>query len=332
MRSKSKVKPYMRLTFNPEGKDHWLYKWVKPYLDLSVGIPDRSKSGKMLFMLNLENNINFAETREELVSKFGHNIKPKTYTFIAGNVYDNQALLKNNPDYIANLEALPRVEKERLLLGSWHAAMQGAGYFNRANVEVVSPKNVPRRLKTIRAYDLAVTTPSESYPNPDWTAGVKMSLCEDGYFYVENVIRFREPPHIVQERMLAAAANDGKNCKIGIPLDPGAQGKIAYQTWSQPLILSGYNVIKANTRKGKLERFLGFANAVENGLVRVVQGDWNDAWFYELEVFEGGSKTLKDDQVDATADAYNWLISGKKLPDKFRFNPASITKINEMLF
>lgn len=33
--------------------------------------------------------------------------------------------------------------------------------------------------------------------------------------------------------------------------------------------------------------------------------------------------------VDATSDSYNWLISGKKLPEKFTFNPSSLTRVNQ---
>lgn len=212
-------------------------------------------------------------------------------------------------------------------MGSWHAALEGAGFFHRDKVEVVSPINVPRRIKTIRAWDIAVTEPNEVNPNPDWTAGVKISLCEDGYFYVENVVRFRHQPHLVQEKIISTARNDGHNTVIYLPLDPGAQGKVAFMTWSRPLVLEGFKVKKALTRKGKLERFLGFSNAVENGLVRVVQADWNDSWFYELEVFDGESRSNKRDQVDATSDAYNAIVTGKQLPPKFTV--PNILKVND---
>lgn len=294
LRSKSKVKPYMRLTCNPEYTDHWLYKFVKPYLNPSTGIPDRSHSAKIKYMLNLDGKIHFGDSVDELKQEYGPNVRPKTYTFIAGNCYDNPILLKNNPDYIANLEAQDRVQRERLLLGSWFAALSGNGYFHRKTVDIVAPLTVPKRLKTIRCWDLAVTEPSEVNPNPDWTAGVKISLCSDGYFYVENATKFRHNPHLVQEKIGRTAEVDGSNCPIGIPLDPGAQGKIAYATWSRPLILSGYKVKKMPTRKGKLERFMGFANACENGMVRVVQGEWNDEYFAQLELFDGSGKT-KDD-------------------------------------
>lgn len=329
LRSKSKVKPYMRMTCNPEYSDHWLYKFVKPYLNLSTGIPDRPKSGVVNYLLNLDGTVHLSEDRGELVKQFGANIKPKKFTFIAGNCYDNQILLKNNPDYISNLEALGRVERERLLLGSWHAALAGAGYFQRSNCgEPVSPLTVPRRIKSVRAWDLAVTEPSEVNPNPDYTAGVKMSLCEDGFYYVEHCTDFRHNPHLVQKKILDTCKIDGSKCVVSLPLDPGAQGKIAFLTWSRPIIMSGYKVKKAATRKGKLERFMGFANACENGLVKVVKGDWNDAFFSQLEMFDGSGKT-SDDKVDGCSDAYNWLVTGKKLPSSFSLGASSLTKLND---
>src|SRR5699024_3858426 len=39
--------------------------------------------------------------------------------FIPSSVFDNPALLQNDPDYLANLAALPEAEKQALLYGSW---------------------------------------------------------------------------------------------------------------------------------------------------------------------------------------------------------------------
>lgn len=330
LRSKSKVKPYLRMTCNPEYTDHWLYKLVKPFLDLSTGIPDREKSAKTLYLVNAEGEIHLSEEIDTLRKMFP-TFTPKTYTFIAGNCFDNQALLQNNPEYLSNLQALDRVQRERLLMGSWHASLQGAGYFQRGDCEIVSPLSVPKRLKTVRAWDLASTEPNELYPNPDYTAGVKMSLCDDGFFYVEHCIRDRKAPAKMQDIMLNVAKDDGKNTSIILPIDVGQAGKVAYQTWSKPFIISGFRVKKALTRKGKFERFMGFANAVENGMVRVVAGKWNDAWFAELEMFNEDHKTLKCDQVDATSDAYLQLVNSRTLPDKFKYNPEAFTKANRFL-
>ena len=37
--------------------------------------------------------------------------------------------------------------------------------------------------------------------------------------------------------------------------------------------------------------------------MKIVAGDWNDAFIDELEAFDG-SRRVKDDQVDAAADAF----------------------------
>ncbi len=45
--------------------------------------------------------------------------RPKSLTFIPGDIYGNQALLKTDPGYLANLMAQSEEEKSRLLLGNW---------------------------------------------------------------------------------------------------------------------------------------------------------------------------------------------------------------------
>jgi phage terminase large subunit-like protein len=44
-----------------------------------------------------------------------------------------------------------------------------------------------------------------------------------------------------------------------------------------------------------------------------VRGDWNEDFFAELEDFIGDRKQ-KDDQVDATSDAFNTLCKQIQLP------------------
>ena len=45
--------------------------------------------------------------------------RPEDYGFIQSSVYDNKPLLKSDPDYIAQLEALPPHLKEQWLYGDW---------------------------------------------------------------------------------------------------------------------------------------------------------------------------------------------------------------------
>lgn len=329
MRSRSKTKPCMRLTLNPDSKEHWIYKFFKPYLDMSTGIPKKALTGKVHWFVNIEGEVAIEDTQEKLYGRFGTSIRPMSYTVIPGNIYDNRELLRVNPDYLANLEALPRVERERLLLGSWHAEVEGAGYFSRSDVEIISPMKLPRMIKKIRAWDLAVTEPSEANPNPDYTAGVLMGLGEDGYYYVIDVVHFRGSPAKVAETIIKTAEGDGKNTTVGLPLEPGSAGKISFQNWARPLTMLGYRVKKLATRKSKLERFQGFSNTSENGLVRVVKASWNDAMFYELENFSPeNERRFKNDILDATSDSFNYLVSGNANKTIKNFSPSSLTKPN----
>ena len=71
---------------------------------------------------------------------------------------------------------------------------------------------------------------------------------------------------------------------------------------------------KVGSGKSKLERFLPFASVAENDLVRIVEGDWNEDFLTELELFSGTRSKIHDDIVDSTADAYNLVATTKELP------------------
>ena len=46
---------------------------------------------------------------------------PDNYDFIPSLVYDNEFIVKNNPEYIENLENLPEMRKRAMLYGDWDA-------------------------------------------------------------------------------------------------------------------------------------------------------------------------------------------------------------------
>ena len=78
------------------------------------------------------------------------------------------------------------------------------------------------------------------------------------------------------------------------------------------LALKGFRARARATNKDKVTRFAPFSAMAESGNVRVVKGTWNDAFFTELESFTGDGKK-KDDQVDATSDAFKSLAEKKVL-------------------
>lgn len=320
------------MTCNPS-RDSFLYEWVKYSLDENTGIPLGGTEDITRYFINVAGKVYFANSKEELWEKHGEpmglvllpegqkperNINyfmPKTFRFIPLTVYDNPILLKNNPGYLANLLSQPRVNQLRYLHGSWTARAEGSGYFRREWVEFVDfpPPNPTGR---VRSWDLAASEPNEVNRDPDWTAGVKMCRGRDGYYYVEHVTRFRRlTDKVVQNIIKTADEDDVKHCRVTIPKDPGAGGKIANSFFLRTLAEHGIYAksIQVSGHNGKISRFLPFCTLAESGYVRVVRGDWNEAWLTELEMFEG-ERNQKDDQVDATADAFNDLSKEVQLP------------------
>jgi len=147
-----------------------------------------------------------------------------------------------------------------------------------------------------------------------------MSRDSFGIYYIEDVIRLQATTDKVLKAVADTAHADGvDDCTVCIPLDPAASGKTAAFFYRTVLAENGVPVKVAPTTagKGKLTRFLPFCSLAESGAVRVVRGDWNEAFFKELEAFSGDlkvQKTQKDDQVDSCADAFGTLAKTVTMP------------------
>lgn len=315
-------------TCNPS-RESFLFNWVEYSLDETTGIPKAGTEEIVRYFITVNGSLYWGNSEEELWQQHGMqlglkrgradepgvNFLPKSFRFIPMTIYDNPILLKNNPQYLANLLSQPRVNQLRYLHGSWTAKAEGSGYFRREWCEIVerAPVNVTSR---VRSWDLAASVPSETNPNPDWTAGVKMSKDRYGNYYIEDVDRFRKLPDDVLKDIIDTAKHDGlDSCVVTIPRDPGSAGKTANSFYMRTLAENGVTArsVQVPTHSGKVQRGLPFCTLAQSGAVKVVRGDWNEAWFTELELFEG-LKTQKDDQWDATADAFNTLSKEVELP------------------
>ncbi len=325
-RSRAKNKSFMKCSMNPD-RDHFVYDWVKPYLypqdvpeedgtqdfEKMKGCPDRSLCNKTRYFVMKGNDMWSYWTKEELYEVFPltREIDIMTYTFIAGTIDDNPILDELEPTYRSALDNLPRVNRLRLRYGNWAVRPEGSGYFLREWCELVP--QAPRSAVRVRAWDLAATLPSDVNPNPDWTAGVKMSKDKEGIYYIEHVIRFRDRPDGVNQQMCEAGVKDGTDVSIAVPQDAGAAGKSASLQQVRMLAEQGNTARVRPTHANKVTRFSPFSAMAEAGGVKIVEGDWNNLFFSELEAFTGDGKT-KDDQVDATSDAFITLAEKKYVP------------------
>lgn len=306
-RSTSGVRPYVRATTNPDA-DSWVAKFIAWWIDPATGLAIRERAGVVRWFARIAGRLEWADSAAELTAVHPK-ARPKSLTFIPASLADNAILEAADPDYRANLEALPPVERDRLLGGNWKVRAAARTLFRREWFPVVDA--VPAGGRVVRAYDLAATEAKSCRDDPDWTASVRVRRVPDpadaraGTFYVEAASRLRGTPATVEAMILALATQDGTAVAIRLPQDPGQAGKAQAATYIRKL--AGYDVRAAPVTGDKVSRAGPASAQAEAGNIRLVRGAWNDAFLDELEAFPTGRH---DDWVDALADAINELALG----------------------
>lgn len=300
-------------TGNPD-YDSFIRHWVEFGLD-ERGIPIRKDKYPTRYMVQVSGGtLVWADTREELETIYGSDGESGilSFKFIPGTIYDNPPLMKADPTYVSKLKALPRVEMERLLLGSWYARAEAAGHFKREWATMVKFPNLQAKQR-VRAWDLAFSKPSEEYRDPDWTRGVLMSKDKKSIYTIEHVTSLRDRVHLVEQLIFKTALMDGPEVIISIPQDPNAAAAAYAKDLQRKLGEMGFICRLQKPVKSKLVRFAPFSSVAQAGFVQVVEDEWNKAFFDELEIFDGTGKT-KDDQVDAVSDCFTLLNRDLILP------------------
>jgi len=305
-----KHKPSMCMATNPD-YDSFLRTWIDWWLDPITGIPDPQKRGVKRWFVRKEGDFIWYDTKEEAeaIHGTGEDNGVMSMMVIGSTCEDNPYVPKS---YVSNLKSLSAVEVGRLLYGSWYVRAEASGHFKKAWVEIVKNPD-GRAIKRVRAYDLAATIPSDANKSPDWTAGVLMSRNKEKYYTVEHVLRFQDRFAGVEKRIIEQAYIDGQDTLICLPKDPGASASSYARSFQAKLAELGFTVKLITPKLDKVTRFGPFSAMAEAGFIRVVDGEWNKAYFDELEGFTGERKN-KDDQVDATSDAFNQLRTSTEIP------------------
>jgi len=314
-RSTCGIKPYIRATTNPDA-DSWLVVggngWGSGLISWWIdedGFPIQERSGVIRWFIRVNDELRWGDTPEEIIQKHPESI-PKSLTFIEAKLKDNIILEEKDPGYRANLMALPRVERERLLGGNWKVRPAAGMYFRREWFEIVD--TIPKLGKAIRSWDIAATEVTTENQNPDWTAGLRLFETSQ-YTYVTDLRHVRRKPAGVEELITHTASVDGVDTSITIEQEPGSSGKITVDHYAR--LLKGYTFHGIPSTKAKELRAGPVSAAAENGLIKVLRGDWNNVFLDELEAFP--TEDVHDDIVDAFSGSYNALNSKV---DSGRFN------------
>lgn len=203
-------------------------------------------------------------------------------------------------------ERYPRqvVDELKTALSSWGGSFAVAGQmqqrpgsrkggmFQRGDWQFVDrpPTNVVARA---RGWDLAAT---DDNPGAAWTVGVKMSRDAQKRIYIEDVRRLRGTPRVVDEAIKQCAVQDGVDCMIDLPQDPGQSGKS--QVHALVAMLAGFRVFWSPESGSKAVRARPLSSQAEARNVYLVRGPWVDEFVAEASLFPGG--TYKD-QIDSAS-------------------------------
>lgn len=296
-RSMCGVRPYIRASCNPVPDDDpvggWLHKLIAWWIG-EDGLPILERAGVVRWFVRPDETLVWGDSYAELKSDYPEH-EPKSLTFIPGRLDDNVALMQKDPGYRANLMALPRYERERLLGGNWKVKAEAGKVFDRAWFKIVDA--APADAQRIRFWDKAGTEDGGKF-----SAGVKMSRAANGLYYVEHVLRGQWSSLRRNQAMRQMAEIDGKSTMIEIEQEPGSGGKESAEISIREL--AGWTVRATPATGDKVTRSGPFAAQAEAGNVYLVRGEWNEAYLAEHHHFPDG--TFKD-QVDASSGAFNRL-------------------------
>jgi hypothetical protein len=127
--------------------------------------------------------------------------------FFPANVFDNMALMNNDPNYLMRLMALPDNERKQLLEGDWDTfAGQYFSEFSRS-VHVIEPFAIPSDWKRYRAMD-------EGYNDPYVCLWVAMDREGNAYLYREFV-KSKLLSHEQAEETIRRSPNEKFDYNVG---------------------------------------------------------------------------------------------------------------------
>ena len=301
-RSMCGVKPYIRAGTNPDA-DSWVAQFIAWWIG-DDGFPIAERAGVLRWMVRIGDKLEWYNSPEE--SRAEHpDIPPKSVTFIPAKITDNPALLAADPGYLANLMALPLVDRERLLGGNWKIRPAAGKVFNRGWFGIVDA--VPAGGIDCRAWDFAATVKKQEGDDPDFTAGVLIRKLGGKWYVLDSFqVRQTDTDKLVinlAKQDKTRASNENTKQRIRWEIEPGSSG--IRESRRLAAMLAGYDARGVRPRGDKIQRAKPLAAQAEAGNVMLLRGPWNEEWLGHMHNIPDGDH---DDIMDASAGAFNGTL------------------------
>lgn len=291
----------IRATCNPD-PDSWVREILDPWIDRESGFPIPEMSGKVMYMVIENEKFLFSENRADLeYDEEGNKRFPKSITFIPSKITDNP-YLANDASYRASLDAMDEFTRKQLRDGCWSYRPNKGLVFSKDWFEEVTMAQLPEFRKIVRGWDFASGKDKDLSKKQkyDFTASVKLGWGVDGYIYVLDVTKEQLAPADLIPRMMDLAEQDGINCIIRIPQDPGQAGAFQAQQISSKLMK--FPVKSRTMQSSKYNRALTVSTKCKAGIYRIMKDDWNKMFLNDLEAYPHDVKS--PDIVDALVEAH----------------------------
>lgn len=212
-RSLCGVRPYVRATCNPDSAS-WVRKFIDWWIDKDTGISIPERSGVLRWMYRYKDALRFfdseVEARADIVDKsLPQEIVPKSVTFLAASVHDNKILMEADPGYLANLYALPLIEREQLLGGNWNISAN-QGILKTEWLRYYRLDALPSVVRWSWSVDTAVKEGTHN----DFSVAQLWAECADGYYLVKQW-RAKVPyPELKAQMQIMFSANKASEVLI----------------------------------------------------------------------------------------------------------------------
>lgn len=134
-----------------------------------------------------------------------------------------------------------------------------------------------------------------------------MARLKNGRFTVLDVVNMRLSAGEVLTLIKNTAMSDNLaygHVRVRIPQDPGQAGKSQAAYFIREL--AGNDIVARQESGDKVARATPVAAQWQHGFFNIVQGEWNETYFSQLESFPDSK--FKD-MVDATSSAFDELVN-----------------------
>lgn len=352
LRSVSGVRPMVRATCNPD-PDSFVATLIAWWIGAD-GYPIPERSGVIRWLVRVDDRIEWYDTEEEARAAHPHYLVavdgrmerfpseaaaraahpdgevlpehvPLSLTFIGSKLADNPALIRNDPTYRGKLLAMGRVDRMRLLGdeskgGNWFVR-DSAGLVFRARDFILSDGPPAPIVRTVRAWDRAASPPTPKHPDPDWSRGVRVSLCEGGMIWIDDLASGQMRPTEMLRMLRSKARRDGVRTTVALWQDTGGAGVVDVDTcraalagyvvevvesWSADTSDIGSDEHRSSRAKRAFARV--WAPLVERGQVYIKRSAWAGVVTAECDSFPDARH---DDIVDAISLAIQVLLGGE---------------------